>query len=78
MKRQRRQTDTIEDLTARLSVLVRSQVAANLAHAIESTRDRHTQGFMAYATMKSHVASLWGTVDGKGLRVEVEQLLGVR
>lgn len=50
--------------------------ARQIARAIRATRDRHRDGFMAHATMKSHVESLLGTARAAGLLDAVNTLLG--
>ncbi len=69
---------TVHELANNLLAVIRQQEAGALARAIMFTQRRHQDGFMARATAKSHLASLWGTVDAKGLRAEVEALIGGR
>ncbi len=71
-------TPTTTDLRSQiLAVLttLNSQEARRYAAAIRGTMNRHRDGYMARGTMKSHLASLWRTVDAKGLRADVELLL---
>lgn len=49
--------------------------AKRLAVAIRETTNRHRDGFIKHGTMRIHLRSLWGTVDAKGLRADVEALL---
>lgn len=67
-----------QDAVAAVLAVARSQEATKMARAIRSTEDRHRHGFMAHTTLQHHLTSLWGAVDAKGLRPEVEQILGVR
>lgn len=78
MKRARKPEPTILDLVTTLLVKVRQQEAERMAVAIASTAERHRGGFMAHATATKHLGSLWGAVDAKGIRAEVEAVLGVR
>lgn len=55
--------------------MTRAEQAQRLAGALLSTAERARGGFMSHATMKSHMASLWGTVDAKGLREDVLELV---
>jgi hypothetical protein len=45
--------------------------ARKLARALHNTTQSYRAGLMSHATWKSHMASLWGTVDAKGLRTAV-------
>lgn len=78
MKAHRATTPTTTDLRSQiLAVLntVNQQDARRYAAAIRGTMNRHRDGYMANATMKKHLGSLWGAVDAKGLRADVELLL---
>jgi hypothetical protein len=66
---------TPEQILAALQASLRRGEARRLAAAIRGTVDRHRDGYVSHRTMKQHLGSLWGTVDARGLRVDVELLL---
>jgi hypothetical protein len=51
--------------------------ASRLARALYTTHERYQAGCMTHSTWKSHMASLWGTVDHYGLRPLVITALDV-
>jgi hypothetical protein len=65
----------IQELATELDAVLRKRDAERFARAILATYERYRGGFMGYDPMKSHVASLWGTVDARGLKTDVERLM---